>query len=587
MNEAVDVSTYHRRRFSAARIVAAVVAALCALAAAAFFYAPTYVRHTIEKRAPYVTIHGPVDVHWSRVVLHDVEVEKPNLHAQLPLVTVFREDESVLIEGGQVDYVLAHREGHATETSDGHRIDAHRLSVTVHQPKEYSDTFDTVDLIDVDVDDRQVCFNQFGIRRGQELLADGEGGCVARDRSSGHIDKVTIYAMHEAGSYLALFESTLLGRGTPFAENDDYLVLLDLHFEEKGAARRLTAGEGRLGSIEAHGVSVEYASEPAHVDVAADAVTMNVPRVFGTPFTVSHLSTSFDPGHVKEHPIEASVNGVTVHVDPNTYGVSGEEDCQSWLLALPAEMRVGAFDGLRFTGRLGFDVQTKPDVKVALRNSCKAVCPVPAIEALRQPFERTIYVSPGDEEVTAIAGPGTPTWTPLAEIGPVMPMAVINMEDKGFPTHHGIIPAAIENSLREDVQKGRFVRGGSTITMQLAKNVFLRRSKTIGRKLQEVFLTMALESCLSKDQIMELYLNVVQFGRNLYGIGAAARTYFHKKPDELTPQEAFYLASILPRPAHAPSPNDATMKRVASLMRTLASRGSIDPDIVPDTTDEP
>jgi len=580
-----------RRVFSIKKLVFVLVVALLGLSMAAVFYAPTYVRHTIEQRAPYVTVHGEVEVFWSKVVLHDVDVHKPNLRAQLPLVTVFRSDESVVVDGGRVDYYLGHRDANATE-AQSHHVTAHHVWATVHKDEEPGSQGYAADLMDVDIDDRQVCFQQFGVRRGDDLLAEGDSGCVSRDRSSGHVEKANIksYALHEAGEYLAQIKFKLLGLGddgTPFAEKDDEFVVLNLHFEDKDGTKRVTAEEAWLSGVKLRNVSVDYTRDPAHVALSADAFTMDVPRVFGTPFTISKLAMSFDPTHLRDIPIAASIDGVTVHFDPSTYGVSGDEDCQAWLQVMPHEMRIGAFDGLSFTGRLGFDVQIKPDVKVSLRNSCKAICPVPAIEALKRPFERTIYVSPGDEEITAITGPGTPTWTPLADIGPTMPMAVINMEDKGFPTHHGIIPAAIENSLREDVQKGRFVRGGSTITMQLAKNVFLRREKTVGRKVQEVFLTMALESCLSKDQIMELYLNVVQFGRNLYGIGSAARTYFHKKPAELTAQEAFYLASILPKPTHAPLPNDATMKRVASLMRTLASRGSIDPDLVPDAADQP
>jgi len=589
MNEAATtVRTLDRRSFSKTKIIFAVIVALCGLGVAAILYAPTYVRHTIEHRAPYVTVHGPIDVSWSMVVLHDVEVDKPNLHAQLPLVTVLRSDESVLVDGGQVDYSIVHRDNASTESSEGHRITAHHLSITVHKQSEASSTWDSVDLMSADVDDSQVCFLQFGVRRGEALLADGDHGCIARDRSSGHVAIAAIkpYALHEASEYITQFKFELFGLA-PFLETDNELVITDLGFEDKGDTKEVSAREVILNGITVRNVSAKVARSPSHVEVAAGAMTMDAPRVLGVPFTLSRLSTSFDPEHVREREIAIAMDGETIHVDPSTYGVSGEDDCQSWLQALPFEMRVGAFTGLHFTGRLGFDIRLKPDVKVTLRNACKAVCPVPAIDALKEPFERTIYVSPGDEEITAVTGPGTPTWTPLGDIGTAMPMAVINMEDKGFPTHHGIIPAAIENSLREDVQKGRFARGGSTITMQLAKNVFLRRSKTIGRKLQEVFLTMALESCLSKDQIMELYLNVVQFGRNLYGIGSAARTYFHKKPAELTPQEAFYLASILPRPTHASPPNDTTMKRVASLMRTLASRGSIDPELVPDTTDEP
>jgi membrane peptidoglycan carboxypeptidase len=111
--------------------------------------------------------------------------------------------------------------------------------------------------------------------------------------------------------------------------------------------------------------------------------------------------------------------------------------------------------------------------------------------------------------------------------------------------------------------------------MQLAKNLWLTREKTLGRKVQEFFLSQALESCYSKDEIMELYLNVVEFGPNQYGVGNGSMYWFHKGPGELVPTEAFWLASILPRPSRTQPPTDSSLKRVEGLMKRLAEDGRI------------
>ena len=115
---------------------------------------------------------------------------------------------------------------------------------------------------------------------------------------------------------------------------------------------------------------------------------------------------------------------------------------------------------------------------------------------------------------------------PLSAISKFMEVAVLTTEDGGFHRHHGFDHEAIRNSIRENLRRRKFVRGASTISMQLAKNLYLDRGKNLSRKLQEAVLTMYLEQELTKEQILELYLNVVEFGPLIYGIGPAARYYF-------------------------------------------------------------
>ncbi|MEI9941530.1 MAG: biosynthetic peptidoglycan transglycosylase [Pseudomonadota bacterium] len=146
------------------------------------------------------------------------------------------------------------------------------------------------------------------------------------------------------------------------------------------------------------------------------------------------------------------------------------------------------------------------------------------------------------------SGPGSPDWVPIDAVSPLMETAVQVCEDGHFQYHHGFDFEAIQNSIKDNLIKGRFARGASTISMQLAKNLYLGKEKTLGRKLQEAVLTQLLEQELSKRELLELYLNVIEYAPGVYGIGPAAHYYFAKRPSELSLGQALYIASILPNP---------------------------------------
>jgi membrane peptidoglycan carboxypeptidase len=154
-----------------------------------------------------------------------------------------------------------------------------------------------------------------------------------------------------------------------------------------------------------------------------------------------------------------------------------------------------------------------------------------------------------------------------------LPKGVVTFEDPGFYKHHGFIGQAFANSLADNVRTGKFLRGGSTITMQLAKNLWLSREKTLGRKAQEFFLAQALESCYSKAEILELYLNVVEFGPGIYGAAAGAQHWFDRGPAELERNESFWMASILPRPKRASAPTSETLEKMEARLRSMEESG--------------
>jgi len=126
---------------------------------------------------------------------------------------------------------------------------------------------------------------------------------------------------------------------------------------------------------------------------------------------------------------------------------------------------------------------------------------------------------------------------------------------------------------------GKFFRGGSTLTMQLAKNLWLSRTRTIGRKVQEAILTVALESTLPKDKILELYLNVVEFGPDIYGIGPASRTLLHKEPMTLSIPESLYLVLRLPAPNNSAS-YEQKKGLIKRLMDNIAASGKVPAELI-------
>jgi hypothetical protein len=147
-------------------------------------------------------------------------------------------------------------------------------------------------------------------------------------------------------------------------------------------------------------------------------------------------------------------------------------------------------------------------------------------------------------------GPDNPMFTPLTHTSHFLPKAVLQSEDPSFMQHNGFLAEAFRESIVKNYKERRFARGGSTIGMQLVKNVFLNRDKTISRKVEEALIVYLIETLklVSKERMFEIYLNVIEWGPNIYGIGEASRFYFNKSPSELTLQESIFLAGIIPAP---------------------------------------
>jgi len=156
----------------------------------------------------------------------------------------------------------------------------------------------------------------------------------------------------------------------------------------------------------------------------------------------------------------------------------------------------------------------------------------------------------GIEQRPIVVGSSNPNFTPLTEISPYLQKCVLTSEDPSFFNHRGFINEAFKQSIAKNIKTKKFSRGASTISMQLVKNVFLTREKTASRKLEEILLVYILENnrIATKERMLEVYFNIIEWGPNIYGIGEAAHFYFQKRPADLNLKECLFLATIIPKP---------------------------------------
>lgn len=238
-------------------------------------------------------------------------------------------------------------------------------------------------------------------------------------------------------------------------------------------------------------------------------------------------------------------------------------------------------------GRLRFQTDSRDLDKTVLDVDIKDRCDwvvVPVLADLSRfsdPFVQTV-TEPDGKEFEFETGPGTPAWTPIEAMSPYFVHAVLVHEDPQFFSHDGFSLINIRNALVRDLRERRYAVGASTITMQLAKNIFLHREKTLARKIQEVLLTWWTERVMEKRDILELYFNVIEYGPGVYGIRQAAKHYWNRLPSELSPAEGVFLSTILPNPKryHSYYQKNALSSGWAATMRSqmkrMGERGAYD-----------
>lgn len=235
-----------------------------------------------------------------------------------------------------------------------------------------------------------------------------------------------------------------------------------------------------------------------------------------------------------------------------------EQSAQDFFDALPH----GLFDnleGIRVAGKLKYTLDFAIDMgmpdSVKLYSSLDKVgfkvnsWGKTNLSKINAPFVYTPYEY-GKPMRNILVSSENPNFTPIGQVSPHLKNAILTAEDPSFFSHKGFITEAIRNSIATNIKAKSFKRGGSTISMQLVKNAYLGREKTLARKIEEMLMVWLIENnkVVSKERMFEVYLNIIEWGRNVYGVGEASRYYFGKSPAELNLGESIYLASIVPKP---------------------------------------
>ncbi len=198
-------------------------------------------------------------------------------------------------------------------------------------------------------------------------------------------------------------------------------------------------------------------------------------------------------------------------------------------------------------------------------------------ELKSSPNGQMIRVRAADGTVIQTLGPSFGRWLKIKDVPKNMKDAMVAVEDRRFYMHPGVDPIGIARSLAVRLQRGRFAQGGSTITQQLARNIYLNNNREFGRKIREIILAMAMETKFSKDQILELYLNKVYFGGGAYGVDAASRKFFDHGAEDLSLAESAIIAGLVKAPSHYSPTADAkaALGRAGVVVTVMQDAGMI------------
>lgn len=218
---------------------------------------------------------------------------------------------------------------------------------------------------------------------------------------------------------------------------------------------------------------------------------------------------------------------------------------------LETVVRNDVFKEYLFGGKIDLEIKYRSDIELGSSFSLigNVIDPVQLskrLNYLNLPFSYS-FTDQFEKIRTFHVGPGNVDFTDMGSIPDHLKWAVLVSEDAGFYVHQGVDFKEIDAAVKDNMKKKRF-RGGSTITQQLAKNLFLKREKTMVRKLREAILAVELDATLTKRRQLEIYLNIIEWGPGVFGVSEASWYYFGKTPMELTPLESSYLASIIPGP---------------------------------------
>jgi hypothetical protein len=505
--------------------------------AAIWFTIPLALTTYINKKyAPEIKVSHVSIVGLDCVKLTNIHINKPTISGNIDFATVCYHNKTIDINGGKLNIKIGNTSG--KNDSHGFSINANELEIHLTKGNVSADLYKATIKQSLICAEKTLLFHPKADAMVFNLCIDRKNNSVMA--SNGSITPKFELEGYKFGnvSFVSLFKAT---------KNE--ISLGEIKYEDTSASNILAFRKNGL------------------ISISIGSVVASHKKLFAKPLSIINIKVN---DILESNPLKSKVvinidNTVSVLADIENKRLSGKDSCNNWFKVVPIELKNDQISQMKLKGSFGFDVQLNP-VSLKINNTCKIDGDTPQfITDLSKPFKYTAY-HPDGIPFERTSGPGTSDWIPLDFVDN-MATALTITEDPGFWNHRGIIPKAIENSLKDDIRLGRFFRGGSTITMQLAKNLWLNRNKSIGRKLQEGILTIALESGLSKEKILELYLNVVEFGPNTYGIGPGCAKFLKKYPGEISISEALYMATRLPSPnkAHSYDANKGFVKKLIAI----------------------
>ena len=510
---------------------------------------PHILRWQIEKRIPGIKFQD-ARLRTDGVTITGVTLDKGWIKGNLGSVSSDFRGQNIFLDGGTLNVDLDSKPKGGETEGNKKNITFKNLELKVSY-KEHEIT-----LRHVRSEDQKVCFSEASLETPHIETAEG---CFDKETRIIEVEEANLKELNIMGAQVK------------------NVIARKIAYDTKSKTVNVNEVEGRvvfenqMFSIEADGVQASRRPDIINLET----LKVQHPWLASDWITVKNVNIQRD---VKWN---ITVGKSHIQIEPKTLTISGAESCDSWIDSLPHSLKEGPLAQIKMTGQTSFSIGFRPKPSFQLKSDCRAACS--SLPNLRSSFHYIAY-TPTGEPFERESGPRTKGWIPLQTTGDMF-LAVVMMEDPGFENHRGFITQAFVNSFTDNLKQGRFLRGGSTITMQLAKNLWLTREKTLSRKVQEFFLAQGLESCYSKDEIMELYLNVVEFGPNKYGVGSGSMHWFKKGPGELAPSEAFWLASILPKPSRTGPPTDEAIEKIESMMKRLASDGRI-PEFMPDEEEQ-
>lgn len=314
--------------------------------------------------------------------------------------------------------------------------------------------------------------------------------------------------------------------------------------------QRVTFG----GEIEAKGLRIHY-WRLAPTDIIPDNLSIDFSCTAGSNYIEMDSSTTIRINKVAIHPYiqlrKERDFGITIAINQRKL------EAQTLLESMPkgifstiSQVKLDGELDWRFRFNLDLDRPDDLILESSIDRHTIEMVDMGRLTLMNAPFCHTAYVRENPVR-TFTVGPENPHYRALNEISPLLQNAVLQSEDGQFYGHLGFQTEAIREALIHDIKVGKFARGGSTISMQLVKNVFLNRNKNLFRKLEEAAIVWLIENkrITSKSRMLEVYLNIIEWGPMVYGAQEAAMFYFDKSAADLTLQECLFLSSIIPNPS--------------------------------------